>query len=214
MLLTILIPTIDDRAAYFDRLMVLLAPKLGDDAMVLPLRDNGEISIGEKRQRLLHMAETPYVAFFDDDDEPSEPREGDYGVACGDYVGQVVEALKTDPDIVGFRQRHFIDGELKRLKSLTRTDAAHPYDRSIRGIKKHRAKPNHLCPVRREIALAIGFQPMDCGEDCDYTRRLHETFPNLREAFVDAYLYDYLYRIDRAGETTHLRRETATTVTA
>jgi hypothetical protein len=57
--------------------------------------------------------------------------------------------------------------------------------------------PNHLSPVKREIALAVGYLSMQSGEDADYSYRLRKMYPKLREKFVDKCLYHYLYRNPR-----------------
>ena len=55
------------------------------------LRDNKEMSVGEKRNKLIHMAKGEYFSFIDDDDLVSE-----------EYVDQVLRKIFKNPDIVTF----------------------------------------------------------------------------------------------------------------
>ena len=50
--------------------------------------------------------------------------------------------------------------------------------------------PNHLNPVKRELALKVRFLPQDSGEDCDYSKRL---LPLLKtETYIEGIIYNYL----------------------
>lgn len=161
---------------------------------MLTLADNGEASIGEKRQDLLSRAKADYVSMFDDDDLPAP-----------DYVSRVLDVIDGNdpPDVVGFRLRFFVDG-LHRGEAV-HSYGVHPFRSPVpRRWARFQRLPNHLNPVRREIALAVGYLPCDVGEDSDYARRLAELKP--RETFVDAYLYDYLSRRTKGDEQTHATR--------
>ena len=55
------------------------------------LSDNKEMSVGEKRNKLINMAKGEYFSFIDDDDLVSE-----------EYVDQVLRKLRKNPDVVTF----------------------------------------------------------------------------------------------------------------
>lgn len=192
----ILIPTIVTRRHWLARLMGHLKPQLVDGVEVVTLEDNGDRSIGAKRDQMVREATGRYVCFFDDDDLPAP-----------DYVSRILPVLMTEdpPDVVGFRLRYF---ENEKPKAL----AVHSYNaRAIlvqlpeRGMSRYDRLPNHLNPVRLEIAQALGFRDENCGEDGDYAKRMAQLRPRPRELFIDAYVYDYLYRQPktRAGEVTN-----------
>lgn len=192
----ICVVTLRRRRQFFARLMRGLAPQLTARVSLYTLEDEGAEKIGEKRQRMLEAAREPFVCFVDDDD-----------VVSDDYVASILGALDEGPDVVGFRLRYYEDGRLRGLSitSLACREWSEDRPRPGDGLIVHYRTPNHLNPVRREIALAVGFKPMQTGEDADYSHRLFKMFPDMRERFVDKYLYDYLYRTpQRRAEGEHL----------
>jgi glycosyltransferase involved in cell wall biosynthesis len=160
---------------------------------LLILCDNGESTIGAKRQFLLENATAPWVCFFDDDDLPSP-----------DYFRRIMEVIASanPPEVVGFRLRYFEDDIW--LGSAIHSYAAPNIDTPNlpAGGQRQERMPNHLNPVRRELALRAGFPvEKNHGEDADYARALARLNP--RETFIDAFLYDYRYRTKRNGEVTN-----------
>ncbi len=157
--------------------------------------DGGEINVGEKRDQLLHMARGGYIAFIDDDD-----------MVASSYIADILAAMaqKPDADCIVFAGRLEVDGVY-----------AGPFDYSIthkkyyqRGNQYFRT-PNHLCPVKRELALRVGFKSMKCGEDTDYAQRL---YPMLKsEASIADQLNPanrktlYTYRFSPGGTATQKR---------
>jgi hypothetical protein len=183
-LLSILTPTLPERRESLCRLADVLRPQIqaAEGAVaVLTLEDCGERPTGEKRQRLLEQARTPYVAFVDDDD-----------LVSSDYVPRILDALADGPDVVGFRLRRFVDGALEGY-AVHSLSAGRWHTERGEGLTLYERTPNHLNPIRRELALSVGYRPMSVGEDADYSNRLYALHgKTMREAFVDAYLYDYL----------------------
>ena len=88
--LSILICTIIERKNLLNRLLNILNKQKTDDVEVLVESDNKQISIGEKRNKLLNKAVGDYVAFIDDDDLVSD-----------DYVKKVLQAIESKPDCCG-----------------------------------------------------------------------------------------------------------------
>lgn len=192
----ILIPTIVTRRHWLKRLMDHLQPQLVPGVEVVTMEDDGERSIGAKRQQMVNEATARYVCFFDDDDLPS-----------ADYVARILPVLTMQdaPDVVGFRLRYFEDGKPKALAVHSYNAREIPVTLPNRGMARYERLPNHLNPVRLEIAQALGFRDLNCGEDGDYAKRMSQLRPRPREFFVDAHVYDYLYRHPRtrAGEVTN-----------
>lgn len=141
--------------------------------------------VGGTRQWMIENAPADYVSFVDDDD-----------LVAGDYVARVMKVLDSPdpPDVVGFRLRYFLDGVQAGV-------AVHSYNAvnisavlRERSWRKYDRQPNHLNPVRRSIALRVGYKMLDTGEDGDYATRMGKLSPRPREVFIDAYQYDYLDR--------------------
>src|SRR6478736_2156247 len=98
--LSILIPTVVGREEKLQRLMDVLDPQFDElvkeaiNTGEMPVeiiidKDNKEVSIGAKRQRLLERAMGEYVVFIDDDDLVSET-----------YIQDILN--NTGSDSIGF----------------------------------------------------------------------------------------------------------------
>jgi len=177
MILSILIPTLKSREFLFNELRKSIQDQIDklagrDQVEILSICDSGEISIGAKRNRLLHLAKGKYIAFVDDDDAVSE-----------NYVEKVLRATESDPDVVGMRLTHFVNGKLygntiHSLQYENWQNIAGPD-----GIWKFFRNPNHLNPVRRELAIEICFPDKSVGEDKDYSMNILRLLKN--ETMID-----------------------------
>lgn len=188
--LSILVCTIASRREFLTALLKAFMPQIGVKVELIIASDDGEVSIGEKRNRLLDEAWGEYVCFFDDDDKPSP-----------DYSMRILQALKSKPDCVGFKVRRTVDG-------VPDGESIHTmrFERNGNFIvpgksSRYERVPNHLNPVRVELARQVGFKPWNMGEDTDYGARLRPMLQ--REEFIDAVLYHYDYRTDRQHEITN-----------
>jgi len=173
--LSILICSLASRADKLQRLMNVLQPQINDSVELLVKTDNGEMPIGKKRNLLLEEASGAYIAFVDDDDLVSE-----------DYVKKILEALESNPDCCGIQGIITFQGQGPRMfiHSLK-------YKEWFEQNNIYYRCPNHLNPVKREIALQVKFPETNFGEDKDYSTRL---FPLLKEErFISGVVYHYLY---------------------
>lgn len=136
--------------------------------------DVGDISIGEKRNNLLKRAKGDYVCFIDDDDMVP-----DY------YVEEILKAIETGPDCVGFNGA-IVSQEGKRdlvsyRMGITKVD---------RDGQWFRAGIGHLSPVKREIALSAMFPEVNSAEDVEYAKLIQ---PKLKtQVVIDRFMYFYL----------------------
>ena len=113
---SILICTLENRKHFLERLLNILLPQIGEYTVdgdvytgsveIRILSDNKEMSVGEKRNKLIHMAKGEYFSFIDDDDLVSE-----------EYVDQVLRKLRKNPDVVTFWGYRFHNGKKDRLVS-------------------------------------------------------------------------------------------------
>ena len=140
---------------------------------ILTERDNGELSVGVKRQKLLERATGDYICFIDDDDKVSH-----------DYVEKVLKAIETKPDCCSLSgQLHWPNGDIERFEHSIEYDAWDKVD----GI--YVRYPNHLNAVRRELALQVGFKDLRHGEDRDYSDRLRPLLKT--EEKIEGVIYNY-----------------------
>jgi hypothetical protein len=183
---SILIPTIGQRERLLLRLLDVLMPQVDavDGAVrVLAWRNNGSPHIGEIRDLLLHDAGTEYVSFIDDDDLVPEY-----------YVTEVLRALESRPDHVGFQLEYSTDG------------AGHEIvDHSLRHHRWHRGYDGmlrrdftHIDPIRRDLAMRGTFRCRPGrAEDRYWVKQVR---PHLStEAYIDKIMYHYLWRRDTSA---------------
>ena len=131
--------------------------------------------IGTKRNNLVSAARGEYICFVDDDD-----------TVTPDYVSSILAALESKPDCVGLEGViSWADGTSQIFKHSLQFAGWYT---GMDGV--YYRTPNHLNPVKREIAASIGFSPsLSIGEDFDYAQRLR---PKLRtEEYVDHPIYNY-----------------------
>jgi hypothetical protein len=169
-LLSILVCTTIDRRPLFQKLYNELDRQAeGLPVEILFEEDNKQISVGAKRQKLLKRAKGEYIIFFDSDDWP-------YPF----YTSDILTALSFDPDCVGFLIHMTTDGVKPQtcchsLQYPVWKDNVDGYD-YVRNV-------THFNPVRRDLALKVGFADMRYGEDHKYADAVtklceHEVFLN------------------------------------
>lgn len=186
---TILIPTIPQRAALLDRLLGILLPQVepyGGAVTVLAWRNAGRPTLGEIRDRLMIDAPGKYVSFIDDDD-----RVPDY------YVAEIMRALESDPDHVGFQLDYSTNGIGHEV-----------VDHSLRHGRWHRSADGqllrdftHIDPIRREIALRGTFvtgRPHR-AEDRHWVKRVRPFLAGATEVYLDKIMYYYEWREDTSA---------------
>jgi glycosyltransferase involved in cell wall biosynthesis len=156
--LSILICHMPKRGRLLRELLGCLLPQAGKQSIEI-LIDAGDGTTGSKRNRLLDVAAGDYLCFVDDDD-----------LVSGDYVRRILLAIESGPDVVG------MEGERVDARARERFRHSIRYREWVNhGTYPHRSfdrNPNHLNPVRRELALLARFPDKTWGEDRDYSARL------------------------------------------
>lgn len=180
---TILVPTLGQREALFRRLLGVLLPQLDEHAgrvRVLGWWNNGSPSIGEIRDGLVAAAEGEYVSFIDDDDLVPEY-----------YVAEIVNALASRPDHVGFKIEYSENGDVceivehsLRWRSWGRTDGVLHRDFT------------HIDPVRTAFARAGSFARARAGRAEDRVWVKQVRMHLVTESYIDKIMYHYLFRDD------------------
>lgn len=177
-ILNILIATTINRRPTFQRLYTELTKQSeGLGVKVLFEEDNKQISVGAKRQILLNRATADYIVFFDSDDFPFPF-----------YVAEILLAIMENPDCVGMLI-HMTTNGLKpqtcchSLRYKNWSDNVDGYD-YVRNC-------THFNPVRRELALKVGFRDLRYGEDRKYADAISKLCRS--EVFIDKKLFHYRY---------------------
>lgn len=186
--LSILIPSLNSRSDLLERLLKSLYEQLFKliDRWSVEIRvitDNGEMSVGDKRNQLMGKAQGRYVAFIDDDDTVSDR-----------YLKDLTSAiLEGSPDCVSFKGLMTVDGHNpKEFWFSTK------YPLAAEGDGVYLRSPNHLCAVRSDIAKSVRFPAVNFGEDSSYAASIKPLLK--REVSIDRILY--YYRFSREGTAT------------
>lgn len=174
--LSILIATIPKRKWKFHRLLNLLDSQMPMNGCIEILWDDSlDYNIGVKRNKLLDRALGDYIVFVDDDDMVSD-----------DYVTKILQATKYNPDCIG------ISGVITtNKKNLKQWHISKEYGTWYEKNNVYYRTPNHISPVKREIAVKIRFPEISFGEDAVYSRNIHPLLKT--ETIVNGNIYFYNY---------------------
>jgi hypothetical protein len=181
---TILVPTIGERAPLLRRLLDVLLPQLDEhagDVRVLAWHNNGLPSLGEIRDLLVRGADSEYVSFVDDDDLVPEY-----------YVAEVVQALATRPDHVGFQLEYTTNGIGREI--VEHSIAHGRWHRTAEGVLARDL--THIDPIRRDLALRGTFvtRRRNRAEDRHWVKQVRVHVAS--EVYINKVMYHYLWRED------------------
>ena len=174
--LSILICTLPERANLLARLRRILDPQCRNQPVEVLLDERPRpVSIGAKRNALLQSAKGDYIAFVDDDDTVSPS-----------YVRLVLNALRSNPDCA-------------ELWGIITQDGRNPkkFHHSVHHQKweerggVYLRYPNHLSPIRRDLALQAGFPDNSFDEDKSYSDRVKPLLKTMGKISQTIYNYDY-----------------------
>lgn len=150
---------------------------------LLVLTDNKKIVLGDKRSTMVEMAHGRYVVFIDDDDRIAD-----------DYILELLDATASDADSIVFQAEVTLNGGSARPCYYSK-DIKADYNTTTAYYRI----PNHVCCIKRSIALDAKFPSITYGEDAGYSKKL---LPHLlTEHVIDKVLYYY----DYDSETTETR---------
>lgn len=157
MKLSILIPTLHKRKAMLDKLISFLKNQIESNNLTTEVEilsdHNARITTGAKRNTLLKKAKGDYVIFLDDDDWVHD-----------DYVKELVNAIRKDPDVITFNGYMTTDGA-KRVDFTLFLGGKYQAKKNSRGIEYYERFPNHIVCFRRKIAIKYKFPDITHGED-------------------------------------------------
>ena len=175
--LSILICHLPERETLLQNLVMELVQQINEGPVEIWI-DNTipEIqTIGAKRNVLMDVATGRYLAFIDDDD-----------TVTGNYVRLILNAIREGNDCIG------IVGILKRQG---KPDWQFRHSITVGRWCKDKQKriyfrtPNHLNPVKSELAKQVMFPEMNYGEDKSYSDKLRPLLTT--ETFIETPIYIY-----------------------
>lgn len=179
-LLSVLIPTVLERAEHFHKLRQhifhqLVDHELTDIVEILYIQDNKEMTIGEKRNKLYRMAKGEYSLQVDDDDW-LHPLAMPY----------IVDELKENPDCVGYKELCIYDG--KRVES-SNFSIKYPGWLDNHDGFNHVRTPFFKTPIKTRLCLQCPIPNIRFGEDHEFSRMIHPLLS--RENYIDEFIYIY-----------------------
>ena len=165
---------------YFENTPVYLGYTVVSDSSLKKIEiliDNSiQYNIGTKRNKLLQRATGKYIVFIDDDDHISP-----------DYVSKILSACQTNADCIGISGIITTNGSDQRQWHISKDYGS--WHTSPDGT--YLRTPNHISPVKRELALQAGFPEVSFGEDAEYSRRLLPLLKTETKVEGNIYHYDY-----------------------
>lgn len=182
MMISILICSLHERRQMLDLLLkhIYLQVTLESEGMVEVLHevDNGEITTGAKRNKLLQKAKGKYVIFVDDDDW-----------VYPYYIRELLWAAESDADCFEINGIMTTDGhsqiEWRLAKGNPNTTAY------INGVPVYLRTTNHITAVKRSLALVHGFPDISNGEDKGYSEKLNPLLKTEFRIIPPMYIYRF-----------------------
>lgn len=180
MLLSILVPSVPERASFLTALSRRLRPQIENRPVeVLVLMDDHVVTVGMKRQQLNEMAKGRFIVHVDDDDDVAD-----------DFVETLLQIIEGPEgrfvDVITFICRVILPNECPKLCYYSKDFRHSNLDRY------YLRQPNHICCFRREVALQQSFADMGSGEDDDWAMRISPFIR--REYAIDRVLYEYRWQ--------------------
>lgn len=178
----ILVPTLGERRELFERLMTGLLPQLDPYAgrvRVVGWHNDGSPALPKIRQTMIEASPAEYVSFVDDDD-----------LVSPGYAAEIVAALETRPDYVGFQVQCYSDG---KPTGVAYHSLAYRRWRNLPG--RYERDISHINPIRTALARRANFALTRAGraEDRAWADQLRRARVLRTEVVIPRILYHYLY---------------------
>lgn len=156
-----------------------------DRVQLVGILDTYELKVGEKRNSLIDLCNGQYVMFIDDDDK-----------IAYNFVSKILTGCSSGCDVVTFCGE-YLEGGIHHSDFMISKQIVLDYNEH----KKMYRRPNHLCAVRRDIALQCKFPAINFREDSHYSEAINKLIIN--EYHIPEKLYFYFF--DSNKSQTHNR---------
>lgn len=177
MILSILIPTLPERAHLLQRVLGLLGTH--PEVEILTDPRGREVTTGQKRNDLIDRSQGEYIVFVDDDDFPQNG-----------YTHEIIHAIRMNdyPDCITF-EGWYTENQGPRIPFVIKLGERY----EARGGIVYRW-PNHLVPMKKRIAQAVRFPNKTVGEDYEWSREIAQRGLIKTSFHIQKQLYYYDYR--------------------
>ena len=184
-LLTICIPTVMGREMKCERLVrnidqQIKAGEYEQFVEVIIDRDNKEVSIGEKRDRMYKNSTGLFTVQLDDDDN-----------VPGDYIKTFFDNFDPDVDCYGYHELCIFNLTTKKMSDISiKHKKWYESKFPINGFHHFRT-PFCKTPIKTKLCQQIGVKDMRFGEDHQFAR---DICPFLtKEKYINKVMYLYTY---------------------
>lgn len=121
----------------------------------------GGKSTGQKRNELVIQATGKYIVHVDDDDAIPPY-----------YIEELLKAAMSDADCFSISGVINTDGRNEKVWHISK-DMPYAARFDLEGKEEYTRYPNHICPMKREIAIQVPFPHQTIGEDYAFATVLH-----------------------------------------
>lgn len=174
MILSICIATTSARSVIIKDVLKVLEPQLNYDVELI-INDNEYDIIGKKRNDMLNECKGIYQVAIDSDDLISK-----------DYVANILKASRTLPDCIGMSGIITTNGRNKKQWHISK-DYGSWYTRN----NVYYRTPNHISPIKTEIAKLVMFPEIKFGEDAVFSNNVLQYLKT--EVKIKSNMYHYRY---------------------
>lgn len=181
MLLTVTIASVSIRKNMLDNLLDKLNKQiqennLFEDVEIL-VDDDDDRFLGTKRKIMLSKAKGLFTCAVDDDD-----------IVSKDYLKKITDAIKKDKnvDCLGINGVITVNGQNPKRWVIS----CHYEDWFEKDDIYYRT-PNHICPIKTELARLADFDEVKWGEDYPFSQRVKKYLK--KETVIDEPIYHYQY---------------------
>ena len=187
-LLTIAIPTVENRKLVFDELYNELkrqSEPYGEQIEIIYIRDNKEMTIGEKRTKLNHIAKGKYVVHWDDDDwiHPNG-------------IDMIMKGIKSNADVISYNYSCDIGFDRNDPSEYQRKVSIKYINEWKKEEKTLYVTPDPKNPIKREIVLKVPFRNTSFSEEFFWK---FDVLPYLKTEYkIDEDIYQIM---NRSGES-------------
>ena len=184
--LSILIPTIPERKSTFTSLLKVIHSHIDfcnawqEVEILHDASQRGSITTGEKRNHLLSRARGEYIWFIDDDDMILEGA-----------ISEILKATETDCDVMAINGIMTTDGKDEKQWYIA---LGNPYEAKwVDGKEIYLRYPNHITPMKREIAIQFLFPSQNNFEDKAWADLIKESGLLKTETKIEIPIYHYRF---------------------
>lgn len=190
--LTICVPTVVGREAVCKILVdeinrQIEENKLGKEVQLIVDKDNKQVSIGAKRQRMYSISKGLFTVQIDDDD-----------FIAKDFVKKCYEGTKKDVDCIGYQEHCTFNGVNPQKSDFSiKHKEWKDYPNTLNGFH-HVRNPFFKTPIKTDLCLKVGVKDMRWGEDHDFAKRIYPLLK--KEHYINEPMYFYRYKTENFNQ--------------